>query len=259
MRHSRRDLLVLLLLLLPWGIRGVHRHLLHRDMVLLDRVRWLRRNHRNGVRLRRRRVLLLWLMRRRERRGKIQRRRGLKGHLRLRRWRRSGALHRLHGRGELHEGRLLIRLVRLLLARRLRRETGGRAEGRHGRRVLLVHRHGGRCGSRRRQVRLVKCGGGGEVRRIRCGASEDARCEGGRGPRRRRVGMLLLLRGLLVMMGVVVVRVNHVPGVLVERRLLRLLHSVGAGHSHCRRRHGVVDGRHLYGGRHHGRRDGRSH
>ena len=56
MRHSRRDLLVmvlllmLLLLLLTMGFCGDHRQLLHRHMVLLDRVR-LRRNHRNRVRL----------------------------------------------------------------------------------------------------------------------------------------------------------------------------------------------------------------
>ena len=46
MRHSRRDLLVmvlllmlLLLLLLTMGFCGDHRQLLHRHMVLLDRVR----------------------------------------------------------------------------------------------------------------------------------------------------------------------------------------------------------------------------
>ena len=44
MRHSRRDLLVMvlllmLLLLLTMGFCGDHRQLLHRHMVLLDRVR----------------------------------------------------------------------------------------------------------------------------------------------------------------------------------------------------------------------------
>ena len=43
MRHSRRDLLVmvllLMLLLLTMGLCGNHRQLLHRDVVLLDRVR----------------------------------------------------------------------------------------------------------------------------------------------------------------------------------------------------------------------------
>ena len=154
-------------------------------------------------------LLLLW-RRRREWRGKIQRRRGLDRHLGLR-VRGPGALHRLHGCRELHEGRLLLGLLTLLLGS----EPGGRAERRHGRRVLLVHGHGGGRGGRRRQVGLVKisgccCGGGREVGRGTGRAREAAGCHG-RG-RPRRVGrLLLLLRGLLIMMLVVVVGVNHVP------------------------------------------------
>ena len=140
--------------------REDHRYLLHRDMVLLLLLDWvrLRWNHRNWMRLRRLRWLMLRLLwrRRRERRRKIQRRRGLDRHLRRLRGRRPGALHHLHGRRELHEGRLLIRLVVGLLTLLLGREPGGRAERRHGRRVLLVHRHSGRRSGRRRQVGLVK-------------------------------------------------------------------------------------------------------
>ena len=177
-------------------------------------------------------LLLLWRRRRRERRGKVQRRRlgVLHLHLRLRE-RRPGALHRLHGCGELHEGRLLIRLMGLLTLL-LGREPGGGAEWRHGRRVLLVHGHGGRRGGRRRQVGLVKScgGGGGEERRGSCRVREAAGCQGRRGTR-RVMRLLLLLRGVLIVM-VMVVGVNHVPGVRVEGRLLR--HSVGAGHPHGR-------------------------
>ena len=62
------------------------------------------------------------------------------------------------------------------------------------------------------------------------------------------------------MVVLLMVGVDHVPGVLVEGRLLQLRHSVGGGgHPHWQRRHGVVHDRHLDGGRHHRRRDGRCH
>ena len=99
-------------------------------------------------------LMLLLLWRRRERRRKIQWRRGLDRHLRLR-GRGPGALHRLHGRRELHEGRLVTCLVGLLTLL-LGREPGGRTERWHGRRVLLVHRHSGRRRGWRRQVGLIK-------------------------------------------------------------------------------------------------------
>ena len=71
---------------------------------------------------------------------------------------------------------------------------------------------------------------------------------------------LLLLLGLLVMVVLLMVGVYHVPDVLAEGRLLRLRHSVGGGgHPHWHRRHSIIDDRHLDGGRHHGRRNGRCH
>ena len=227
MRHSRGDLLLRMRRMLPRrlcrGARHHRRSLLHVGVVRPDDGVRLRGHHRD--RERRLRVVGLLLRRRRlrrEGRRKVERRRGLhRERLRLRRRRRSGgALHRLHGRRELHEGRLLLAL---LLGGKP--GGGGRAEGRDGRRVLLVHcLHGGRRRGLCRQVGR----GRGEVWRARGRTREAAGSQCGRGP--WRVGLLLLLLlGLLVMVVLLMVRVDHVPGVLVEGRLLQLRHSVGGG------------------------------